>query len=169
MAAYDSKGMTPVQVVLNELDEFAIGWALLHSEGDGAECRRSRQRRRFRVHCNLWIVENTGFTVRHQEAITRNLSETGLGIIAKGAVHNGCPVEVSIEPPGRRPCYFGGIVVFCRYTKGGFYEIGIDLKEYDSDPIFSHDPARAAMLASWVKDAIGDTGKRTPPANSNPL
>ncbi len=153
MTAFDLHEMTPIQVVLNELDEFAINWNQMHDEG-GDECRRSRQRRRFRMPCNIWIVENTGFTTRHQEAITRNLSETGLGIVAKCAAHNGSPVEICVEPPGRSPSYFGGIVVFCRYTNLGFYEIGIDLKEYGSEPIFSHDPNRATILAPWVKEAL---------------
>ncbi|MFH1416801.1 MAG: hypothetical protein ABII12_00730 [Planctomycetota bacterium] len=149
-----NSNLMPTELILNELDEFAARWDEMARAENGEDCKRSRHRRRFRTVCDLWFYEHGGRTIRKATAQTRNLSETGLGLLAKCAILAGVPVEVCIAPPGRPPTYLAGIVAFCRYAQSAYHEIGVVLKARQMAPVFAEDPARAASLVPWLREAL---------------
>jgi hypothetical protein len=146
--------MMPTQVVLNELDEFAKQWDLLCRTEVGWECRRARPRRQFRTQCEIWFFENGGATLRYQRALTRNISEQGIGLVTKCVVLQGVPIEIRIETPGRPPTHLGGIVMFCRYTRRSFHEVGVSLRVFQNEPIFGSDPVSAVARTDWLQKTL---------------
>jgi hypothetical protein len=147
--------LMPPEVVLNELDEFSARWELLHGQAqNGARCRRNRHRRKFRTACEIWYFQERGQQLKQQSAMTRNLSENGIALLAKGMIHGGTPIEVMIEPSGRRAIYLGGLVRFCRYTGNGLHEIGAELRAHQNRPIFSECPERAVVYIDWIQSAL---------------
>jgi hypothetical protein len=156
VAANARYSMMPTAVVLNELDEFARQWDLLRAGMDGCECRRVRPRRQFRTSCELWFFENGGRTIRQQSALTRNLSEQGIGLITRCLILQGVPVEVCIPVPRNPSVYLAGVVVFCRYTRRSFHEVGISLKVFQNKPVFSIDPVKAVANLEWLQQALRD-------------
>ena len=143
------------KIVLNELDEFARQWDIMRrQEKENWRCRRNKARRKFRTRCDIWYFENHGTLLKHVEAQTRNLSERGLGLIARTVLHLSSPIEVRIEAPGRPPTYLGGVVVFCRYATQGFHEVGITLKSHGHIPIFSEGIPGVVHRVSWAMEAM---------------
>jgi len=127
MAGASSDKQSPIQVVLNELDEFALQWDEQLRGDCGWECQRTNHRRKLRTQCDIWFYEDGGKNVRQQTAQTRNLSEKGLGLVTKCVILQGTPIEVRIQVPNRPPTHLAGVVAFCRYTQQGFHEVGIEL------------------------------------------
>ncbi|HVP12152.1 MAG TPA: PilZ domain-containing protein [Phycisphaerae bacterium] len=145
--------MMPMNVVLNELDEFARQWEIINSS-DGSQCRRARPRRQFRTPCEIWFFENGGRTVRRQSAQTRNLSEQGIALLTKCVVLQKVPIEIRIPVPDHPPTHLAGLVVFCRYARRGFHEVGVALKTHQKEPIFVSDPAKAVSSIPWLHEAL---------------
>ncbi|HVP11463.1 MAG TPA: PilZ domain-containing protein [Phycisphaerae bacterium] len=144
----------PMSVVLNELDEFAKQWEILRRTDGGWECRRARPRRQFRTSCEIWFFEDGGSTVRCQSALTRNLSEQGIGLVTKCVILQGVPIEIRILPPDCEPTHLAGVVVFCRYTRQSFHEVGISLRSCQGEPLFAEDPVKALSLNPWLQQAL---------------
>jgi hypothetical protein len=158
----------PTSVVLNELDEFAKQWDMIRKVDGGWECRRARARRQFRTSCEIWYFENCGRSVCNQFALTRNLSEQGIGLLTKCVVLQGVPVEIRICVPAHPPLYMAGVTVFCRYTQRSYHEVGIALKTCQGRPIWGQDPLLALGSLPWLQQAIrnlrlaSDVGKALP-------
>jgi len=147
---------SPVQVVMNELDELANQWTAIYQSKRGWKCQRNRHRRRLRTPCDIWFFENMGTNIRQGSAQTRNLSEQGIALITRSPVFQGVPIEVRIQPPSAEPTHLGGIVVFCRYTQLGVYEVGVALKAHQRTPIFATDPRGAVAGTQWLQEALRD-------------
>ncbi len=93
-------------------------------------------------------------SIRRLSALTRNISEQGLGLIVRCVVLQGTPIEVRIDAPGRPPVHLAGIVAHCRYTAQSYHEVGIALRAYQSEPIFCEDPMKAASSIAWIQKAL---------------
>jgi hypothetical protein len=145
---------TPAAKVLDQLDACAAQSDSTRQQAGGAESRRSRNRRPFRTPCKVWYLPPGAEKPPAQDAWTRNLSERGIGFLAKAAVPIGNAVEVQITPPNHRPTHLAGVVVFCRPTAQGYHEIGVELKVRQDTPVFAHDPAAAVATWAWLKDAM---------------
>jgi hypothetical protein len=145
---------TPIAAVLDELDAFAAQWDLVRKRQGREPCRRSRNRRPFRTPCRMWYIVRIDGKAQQEDAWTRNLSERGIGLLAKSAVPVGRPVEVQISPPDRPPMHVAGLVIFCRLTPQGYYELGISLKVRQDAPIFAHDPEGAMAVWPWFQRAL---------------
>jgi len=173
MVDYQQEQQMSMDVVLNELDEFAGAWEAAHGVGSEQQCQRDKHRRKFRTQCDIWYFEDGGSSVKHRMAQTRNLSEAGVGILAKCVAHVGVPIEIRIAVPNRPPTHLGGIVAFCRYASRGLHEIGVALKVHQSKPIFADDPTRAASRLPWLQETLrrmvhGNRAGRHPPKTANP-
>lgn len=156
--------VTPPEVLLNELDEFARQWEILHrQEAERQTCRRDKPRRKFRTPCDVWYFEERGTHLKHQTAQTRNISERGLSIVTRTLIHPGSPTEVRISLAGREPSYLGGIVVFCRYVSPGYHEVGIALKAHEHHPIFSDDVTGVIPPITWLQEALRESSARKRP------
>jgi hypothetical protein len=145
---------TPTEVVLDELDELAARCDADRTRGNESACQRHNQRRRIRAGCKIWYFEDQGRKIQHQNARTRNLSERGIGLIAKCVVLRGVPIEIRIAPAGRPPLHLAGIVAFCRHARRGYHEIGVELRTHQDKPVFADDPARAMRLLPWLQGAL---------------
>lgn len=95
-------------------------------------------------------------SIRHLSALTRNISEQGLGLIVRCVVLQGTPIEVRIDAPSRPSAHLAGIVAHCRYTAQSYHEVGITLKAYQSEPVFCEDPMKAASSIAWIHKALRD-------------
>ncbi len=149
-----SDKLMPIDVVLNELDEFTQRWNEARDVKANQGCRRDKHRRGFRADCDVWYFEERASRIRHQTVRTRNLSEHGIGFVAKCVIHVGTPIEILIGVPDREPTYLGGVVVFCRYTSHGLHEVGVRLRARQQTPIFSDNSPGVVARLSWVQDAL---------------
>lgn len=147
---------SPLQIVINELDELAEQWTHLHQAQGGWVCQRGRHRRKFRAPCDIWFFEHGESAVRQSKAQTRNLSERGIGLITRSPVFQGVPIEICIQVADRPPTHLGGVVVFCRYTQLGVHELGVALKTHQNTPIFAVNPQRATLQYPWLQQALRD-------------
>lgn len=150
---FDTRLMAASQV-LDELDRFAHRWLEKTRRKSGFDERRSRARRAFRVRCKYCFYAAEGHGVFSHFGQTRNLSEGGLGLVARGIVLPGVPIEVLVAVSDKPPVYFGGIVMHCRYASRGFHEVGVALQAYADKPVFSDNPAGAAGRIAWIGKAL---------------
>jgi diguanylate cyclase (GGDEF)-like protein len=58
-------------------------------------------------------------------AYVRNISPTGIGVLAARSLARGDAVEITLSPTGARPRRHTGIVAFCRHVEGNIHDIGI--------------------------------------------
>ncbi len=140
--------------VLDELDRFAHRWLDKKRRKTGFDERRSRERRAFRARCKFCFYAAEGHGVLSHFGQTRNLSEGGLGLVTRGIVLPGIPIEVLVAVTDKPPVYFGGIVMHCRYASRGFHEVGIALAAYGDRPVFSDNPGGAAGRLGWISKAL---------------
>jgi hypothetical protein len=148
------EALTPTEVVLDELDELAARCETYRTTGDQSAYQRCITRRKIRVGCEIWYFEDKGRKIQHQKARTRNLSERGVGLIAKCVVLRGVPIEIRIALAGHSPVHLAGIVAFCRHARRGYHEIGVELKVHQDKPIFVDDPAKAMCSLPWLQGAL---------------
>jgi hypothetical protein len=143
-----------VQAALEALDEMSGQWERAFREEQEFHCRRSGPRRPFRTPCEVYFLGSDGIQVHRHSAQTRNLSERGVGLLVRFEARRGTPIEIHIEVAGRPSMYLGGVVMGCRKTLQGFFEIGVQLRMQQRVPIFSQDPARAVAHLPWVQYAL---------------
>lgn len=147
--------LTPIRVVLRELEEFSKRWeVLVRGERGQFKCRRSRPRRKLCTPCQIWFYTQGGARLVRRQAVTRNISEQGIGLLAKSMVQRGAPMEIRIAIPGSSAMYFGGVAVHCRYTTYGIYEIGVRLETRQDVPVFVDDPRVRALELPWLRQAL---------------
>lgn len=168
MADNTPESVMPTDLVLNELDEFAAQWDELRQKDGEWACRRAKHRRKFRTPCEVWFFEDAGSTVRRHSALTRNLSEQGIGLITKCPVLEGVPIEIRIQVANRPPTHLAGIVVFCRYTQRSYHEVGVSLMAHQTKPIFADDPMTAVALLPWLQQALRNLKRASQTAKSQP-
>ncbi len=147
--------LTSIEIVLNELEEFSRQWEILvRGEQGQFACRRAKPRRKLCIACDIWFFDDRGARLNRRRAVTRNISERGIGLLARCLVPWGSPLEICIAVPGRAPMYLGGVATFCRYTTQGFYEIGLRLEARQDSPIFADDPGIRGVELPWLSQAL---------------
>ncbi len=105
MAGDLTEEVMPTEVVLDELDELAARCDADRIRGNDSVCHRHNQRRRVRAACEIWYFEDKGRKLQQQNARTRNLSERGIGLIAKCVVLRGVPIEIRVALAGHAPVH----------------------------------------------------------------
>ena len=88
---------------------------------------RSRQRRRLRLPCRIRHVDEQTETAVTVPGRTREISQTGLGVLARHRFRRGQIVRVDVTAPDEQIFHLTGQVVHVRLVKSGWFLVGIHL------------------------------------------
>ena len=150
----DTTDFQALDYLLDELDVRAQKCTAEDAEDTYWVCNRKHPRHPFRAGCTLRFMPTGSGSVTAMAGRTRNLSRSGLAVLARRVFSLGDPIEVEVTLPGRPTMFMAGLVRFCRYAGRGYYELGVKLKAAASEPIFSSHPALAVRALDWLNPEI---------------
>ena len=114
---------------------------------------RKQERRRVVMPCRLNYFTESGNEVRGEEAVTRNISTGGVGVLVPRPMVRAEAVEVVMQKKDSH-LFLAGLVTFCRHIEGGIHEIGVQFVVHSVAPIISGSGAESALKIDWVADAV---------------
>jgi diguanylate cyclase (GGDEF)-like protein len=116
---------------------------------------RKQNRTELLTHCTIHVISGSDCRLLETNAFVRNISTTGIGLLAAHPLSRGDAVEVAIHSQNNSFLYVAGLVAFCRHIEGPAHEIGIQLTYHANEPIFSKDPKAAIKQLGWLAEALG--------------
>ena len=152
--ATDMTDFQALDYLLDELDVRAQKPTAENAEDAYWVCQRKHPRHPFRAGCTVRFMPSGSGSVAAMPGRTRNLSRSGLAVLARRVFSPGDPIEVEVTLSGRPKMFMGGLVRFCRYAGRGYYEVGLELKAAASEPIFSSHPMLAVRALDWLNPEI---------------
>jgi diguanylate cyclase (GGDEF)-like protein len=114
---------------------------------------RKEERKKLVMPCTLHHLAETGEVVLREQAVSRNVSTGGMGLVIPRPMMRGEPVEIVLEK-GDSKLFLAGLVAFCRTIHGSIHEVGIQFVTYSLSPILSEDLPRAIHEHDWIARAF---------------
>jgi len=108
--------------------------------------------------CLLYVLRRPSLTVDQHDAFARNISTSGMSLLAPRYLARGEAVEVALRGAGPASLHVAGLVAFCRHVEGDIHEIGIQFTARANEPIFAGDPPNAIKKFTWLASAIQGAG-----------
>jgi len=114
---------------------------------------RKEERKNVVIPCTLHSFSKSISDLIAEEAVTRNISTGGVGLLIERPMVRGEPGEVVLNQ-GTSKLFLAGLVAFCRHIDGRIHEIGLQFVSHSVTPIISGDGAATARTHSWVERAL---------------
>lgn len=114
---------------------------------------RKEERKKLVMPCTLHHLPESGEVVLREQAVSRNVSTGGMGLVIPRPMMRGEAVEVVLEK-GDSKLFLAGLVAFCRPIHGSIHEVGIQFVTHSLSPVISEDLPRAIEEHDWIARAI---------------
>jgi hypothetical protein len=114
---------------------------------------RKEERKKLVMPCTLHHLPESGDVVLREQAVSRNVSTGGMGLVIPRPMMRGEAVEVVLER-GDSELFLAGLVAFCRPIQGSIHEVGIQFVTHSLSPIISEVLPRAISEHDWIARAF---------------
>ncbi|MFQ5591415.1 MAG: HDOD domain-containing protein [Phycisphaerae bacterium] len=137
-----------------ELDRLLSAAEALNSAKEGEFSGFRKQRRQQLVTpCTLHYFTDTSSETHAVQAVTRNVSTGGIGLLVVQPMVRGEAVEVALNRDSAE-LFLAGLVAFCRHIEGTIHEVGVQFVAHSVTPIISGDGSEALEQHDWVARAV---------------
>lgn len=130
-----SRQLEQVQQILRVLDNIPLPPAA-----------NRRLRPRVNIHLNLEATIFTSMTLPRVQIVTRNLSTSGLGFVSRREFRVGELIAIHLNVEKNPIRLILGAAAFCRYLRGGLYDVGVEFLEASK-------PGRTRIPSAWMQRA----------------
>ncbi len=124
--------------------------------------KREFERRHVNAHCVIRYVSLDGRSVERIVGTMRDLSRSGIGILAKVSLRRNTPVHLCVTCREGKSTNFTGNVIHAQPADEGRYLLGVKFCKIDDERVaYMLDPSRAHDTATG-SDGMGTTSVKVP-------
>ena len=114
---------------------------------------RKQERKKLTLPCAVHHFTEAGTDMPAEQAVARNLSTGGIGLLIARPLARGEAVEVVLDR-GSSKLFLAGLVSYCRHIVGSVHDVGIQFVAHSVTPIISGDTPEAVQGHEWVAQAV---------------
>jgi diguanylate cyclase (GGDEF)-like protein len=114
---------------------------------------RKQERKKLTLPCAVHYFTKSGTDMPAQQAVARNVSTGGIGLLIARPLARGEAVEVVLDR-GPSKLFLPGLVSYCRHIIESVHDMGVQFVTHSVTPIISGDPPEAMRKHDWVAQAV---------------
>lgn len=141
----------PVKTSIEDLIQLAT--RLNENESKGFEGIRKQKRKLLVSQCDLCYFASVDSDLQTVEAVTRNISSGGIGLLVTRPMVRGEPVEVVLNRDTSK-LFLAGLIAYCSRIEGPIHEIGIQFVSQSVQSVILTDPIDETRKPEWVIQAL---------------
>jgi len=134
-------------------DLIQIAERLNENESKGFEGIRKQKRKLMVSQCELCYFASVDSELQTVQAVTKNISSGGIGLLVTRPMVRGEPVEVVLNKDTSR-LYLAGLIAYCSRIDGPIHEIGIQFVSQSVQSVILTDPIDETKKPEWVVQAL---------------
>lgn len=142
---------------INNVENALQGMLEAHGGSNtGLAEKRREARRPLAVPCEVCLFTGPTNEVVRIQALTSNLTFSGISIVAElpWPVPEKQPVEIIVDMPDASQTHLAGLVAFCSPQSGKRYHLGVEVKASCCNDILTHDIQAARKTYDWFDHAL---------------
>lgn len=134
-------------------DLIQIAERLNENESMGFEGIRKQKRKLMVSQCELCYFASVDSELQTVQAVTKNISSGGIGLLVTRPMVRGEPVEVVLNKDTSR-LYLAGLIAYCSRIDGPIHEIGIQFVSQSVQSVILGDNMNDSNKPEWVVQAL---------------